>query len=376
MNSNREKNMAYTAFIYVFSLVMAIVTFFSDNALSGQGETGPAVAATVHTAIAHEQVVRDVLMAYGRITPAPGNTISITIPFECRIEKSFVTQGQQVEQGMPLVEIAPSPSSLLIMQSAENDLKAAKQQLDKVRERKHMKLATAAEMIQAQKEYDLAMLRMKNLKSMKMAEKLTINAENNGMVTRLYCRAGQIITSGSPLMDIVYGNRLEAAIGVEPHDMHWLKSGQEVMLVPVNRDMSKKTGTIRTVSHAVNSSSRLIDVFVSLPLDSNFLLNEFVRAEIVLDTRKGIVVPRSAVIPDGNGSAVCFTVEHGRACRHVVKTGWQDRDSIEIYSRSIKAGDEVVILGNYELNDNMPVRIIRKENKLSISSKTTGWHAS
>ncbi len=355
-------------YINVFFLAaVATVLSLAGIADAVQDSANTEVTAEVRTAVVKEQPVTDLLMAYGRIIPAPGNTRSLAIPFECRVEKIFVTEGQQVKKGRPLMELSPSPASILMFKSTQNDLEAAKLRLDKVRERARMKLATASEMIQAEKEYNLALLRIKNLKAMKMAENITINSKNNEMITRLYCRPGQIAAAGSPLMDMVDGNVVEAAIGVEPHDVHKLKAGQKVILLAVNRDISPKTGIIRTVSRAVNSSSRLIDVFVSLPSDSGFLINEFVRAEIVLDTRKGLVVPRSAVLPGEKGYA-CFTVKNSRACRHVVKTGWQGRDSIEIYSESIKAGDEIVTVGNYELTDNMPVRVVREDKKLSVSS--------
>lgn len=359
-------------YINVFFLAaVATVLSFTGIAIAAQDATNTEVTAEVHTAVVREQLVTDLLMAYGRIIPAPGNTRSLAIPFECRVEKIFVTEGQQVEKGRPLIELSPSPASILMVESIENDLEAAKLRLDKVRERARMKLATASEMIQAEKEYNLALLRIKNLKAMKMAENITINSKNNEMITRLYCRPGQIAASGSPLMDIVDGNVVEAAIGVEPHDVHKLKAGQKVILLAVNRDMSPKTGIIRTVSRAVNISSRLIDVFVSLPSDSGFLINEFVRAEIVLDTRKGLVVPRSAVLPSKKGH-VCFTVKNRRASRHAVRTGWQGRDLIEIYPESIKAGDKIVTVGNYELTDGMPVRVVGEDKKLSVSSTIGG----
>lgn len=368
------KNLIIKLPVFILTAGVSFFCFsYVEGAVEQSGLNQKTVIASIRTARVEERVLTNLLMVYGRIIPAPGSTRSLAIPFECRIGRIFVTEGQQVKKGDPLLELSPSPATFLMVESVENSLEAAKLQLDKVRERVRMKLATARELIQTEKEYNLAALRVKNLKDMKIAENITINSRNNEMIIRLYCRVGQIITSGAPLMDIVDGNMVEAAAGVEPEDARLLKIGQAVFLTPVNRKKAEKLqGRIRTISQAVNASSRLIDTFIQVPQSSDFLINEFVKAEIILDKKRGMVVPRSAVLPDKK-VFICFTVENGHALRHTVKKGWEGRDYVEVISSSIKPGDEIVIRGNYELSDRMPVKIISDGKQLSrITSANPG----
>lgn len=365
-NAKQLKSLLLTGRYLISTMVFVFlaVAFQFPTGVSGGGNSmaqpdkgHEKVFATVETTVIEERLLTDGLKAYGRVVPAPGSARTLCIPFECRVGRIFVTEGEQVEKGQPLIELSPSPSSVFMMKSKENNMKAAKLQLDKVKERLPMRLATASELIQAEKEYNLALLQMKNLKAMKMAENIKINSKDDELVSRIYCREGQIIASGASLMEIVEKKRAEATIGVEPEDVFKVKAGQRVLLTPLNRQMPEQcTGSVRSISRAVNSSSRLIDVFVSIPADAGFLINEFVRAEIVIDRHKGLVAPRSALLPGKNGF-VCFTVKDGTARKHVVNMGLEGKDYVEILSESIKPGDKIVATGNYELSDGMPVKI-------------------
>ncbi len=344
-------------FFLTAALVCPCHSSAADTQKKAEGSSG-AVTASVRTVRVERRLITAELAAYGRIIPAPGSTRSLAIPFESRIKRIFVTEGQQVQKGKPLLELSPSPATFLMVESAENSLEAAKLQLGKVKERVSMKLATAKELIQAEKDYNQALLRIKNLKKMKIGKDITINSKNNEMIVRLYCRVGQIIATGSPLMEIVDGNMVEAAVGVEPEDAHLLKIGQTVFLAPINRKKAGESeGRIRTVSRAVNSASRLIDAFIKIRPDSGFLVNEYVKARIVLGRKEGMVVPRSAILP-GKKGFVCFTVKKGRAHKYFVKRGWEGRDYVEIISSSIKPGDQIVMTGNYELSEGMSVSVI------------------
>ena len=60
------------------------------------------------------------------------------------------------------------------------------------------------------------------------------------------------------------------------------------------------------------------------------------------------------MLSDSKGSWI-FLVREGKAHKVTVKTGIQQAGMIAI-SGPVKAGDEVVVLGNYELKDGMAVR--------------------
>jgi multidrug efflux pump subunit AcrA (membrane-fusion protein) len=79
-----------------------------------------------------------------------------------------------------------------------------------------------------------------------------------------------------------------------------------------------------------------------------------VDAELAQPQRQGLLVPRSAVLPDEDGH-VLFTVKDGRAKRHAVTLLADDNRDALFEAKDVAEGDEAVVLGNFELEDHMKV---------------------
>ena len=79
-----------------------------------------------------------------------------------------------------------------------------------------------------------------------------------------------------------------------------------------------------------------------------------VTGEIVLKRAESVAVPRSAVLHDDQGDYV-FIVKDGVAHRADIQAGIDDGSWIAV-DKGVQAGDRVVTLGNYELQDGMAVR--------------------
>ncbi len=354
------RNRYRTVFFILMSFLL-IAFFRPCNVRASGAKEVETVSSLVQTVKVQKRILTRDLIAYGRIIPAPGSTRSLTMPFESVIRRVFVTKGQQIKKGKPLFQLSPSPSTMLMMQSAKSSLKAARLELEKVKERVRMKLATSRELIQAEKNYKKALLQVENIKRMKIDDKITINAENNGMITKLCCKVGQIVPAGSPLMEFSDVNAIQAVAGIEPEDAHLLRAGQTVYLSPINRKISEKLkGKIDTVSQWVNPASRLVDTFIQIMPKAHLFINEFIRARIILQKKEGMVVPRSALLFSDKGP-VCFTVRENRAYKHLVKTGWEGKNYVEIISSAIRPGDDIVIRGNYELRNGMAVRVTSQD---------------
>src|SRR5262249_7933703 len=91
-----------------------------DNAESSQGPIAPVKKGTL----------TEEITVYGTIVPAAGAVQTITVPFESRVRRMLVTEGQQVSRGDPLLEIEPSPETNLQIQQTRNDYESAKKGLE------------------------------------------------------------------------------------------------------------------------------------------------------------------------------------------------------------------------------------------------------
>jgi len=116
------------------------------------------------------------------------------------------------------------------------------------------------------------------------------------------------------------------------------------------------SGQIERISREVDPATRLVNIFATVKSPRNLLMGEYLRGRIVAVSKEALVVPRSAVLPE-DGHYVLYTVSLDRARKHIVKTGLENNQRIEIINKDLKSGEQIVVLGNYELQDGMSIRM-------------------
>lgn len=294
---------------------------------------------------------------YGDVVPAPGAVQVASVPYEVRVDKVMVSAGQKVSRGDPLLEIEPSPDTLLKLKQAENSFNISRQDLKHVKQLFALKLATNTQILKARDAFQKASLQLENLKKMGVDGRRVLRAKENGLISFVNVQEGAIVADGKPLAGVISQDRLEVRLGVEPNGARRLAAGQKVMLSPVNEPSVRRVeGRVRKISRAVNTATRLVDVFVSLPRSSGYLLGEYIMGKIETASSYGMVVPRSAVLPE-NGSYVLYTIQGGRAVKRIARIGLESGGVVQVLGGGLKPGDEVVALGNYELKDGMAVKV-------------------
>ncbi len=297
------------------------------------------------------------ITAYGEVVPAPGAVQVVSVPYESRIRHVMVSTGQKVSAKDVLLELDSSPDTYLQLEQARNAYKMSRQSLTHVRQLFDLKLATNTQLLQAEQKFKQDSLRLDSLNQRGIGGKRILRADVTGLVSKVYISEGAIVPAGNPLVEIVAQNRLEARLGVEPEDISRVYAGQSVLLSYVDVPSSNEvTGMIRKISRAVNPETRLVDVFVTLPGSARFLLGEYIMGRITAASSRGMVVPRSAVLPE-NGHYVLYTVKNGHAVKHVVQVGIKNASEAGISGAGIVPGEEAVYLGNYELKDGMAVAV-------------------
>ena len=303
-----------------------------------------------------KDTIMETVTAYGTVIPEPGTVETISVPFESRVRRISVSEGQMISKGDILLEIDPSPSAKLQVEQAQRAYASAEQKLRKVKERVDLKLATRGELLAAEEVFQQADLQLKSLEKRGIVKEKQIRSKNSGIVYKVDVEQGSVMPSGSPLVEIVPRDHIEVHLGIEQDDVDRLKQGQPVLLSLVNISQSPEVqGQIRTISQSINPVTRLVNIFVSLKSPDGFFLGGYVRGKIVIASKKTMVVPRDAVLPEDD-HYVLFIVQNGRALKRVVKPGLENRTEIEIRGKGLAPGDLVVSLGNYELKDGMAIQ--------------------
>ena len=337
-------------------LLSALACFGCSHAGAPPAATEPPVVQVV-TAAVERGVLVDNVTAYGTIVPAPGSAITITRPFEVRVARLLVTPGQRVSAKDPVIRFEPSADTRLRVDVARKANDAAVHNLDNVQHRFQLGLATNADVLAAQQALEQSSAELQSLQARGAGSGGTIDAPRAGVVSQVHVQEGALVAPGQPLVDIVADSSIEAQLGVELARADRIHPGDPVHVTSVARPGVAADGTVRSVARSVAPDTRLIPVMVTLSGD--LLLGEYVEARFPVAKHDGLTVPRSAVLPDSD-LQVLFTVESGRAKRHVVRVGSEAGGRIEIVSPEIHAGDRVIVVGNYGCADGARVREITR----------------
>ncbi|CAA9889296.1 putative RND efflux pump, membrane fusion protein, Similar to AcrA family [Candidatus Methylobacter favarea] len=315
----------------------------------------PEPVAQVQTIKLHKGEFNETFTAYGVVLPFPDKLMTISVPYISQIDKMQVNQGQIVRQGDVLLTLKPGVSAVLQLEQARRELGAALRDNELLQERIRLKLATRQNSVATQLRVEQARVMVKNLLDQGIGKERQIRAEQDGIIYLVSVQQGQIVAAGAPLLQLADQNQWMVRLGVEPEDYAHLQPGQQVLIRSVNTPAAEPVeGRIEIITHQIDPNTRLLNVFVRPALNQILLINDFVEGRIVIASADTFSVPRQAVLPDEGGYNL-FTVANGRAVKHRVEIGLENDRQVEVIAADLKAGDDVAVLGNYELEPGMAV---------------------
>jgi RND family efflux transporter MFP subunit len=339
-------------------LYLGCVLFSGCNAeQQPKTEAEPTPIAQVQTSKLVYTDINPTLKAYGTVIALPNNLTSISVPYASRIERVYVSNGQSIVSGQPLITVQPSEDALLLVKQAQHELSTATHEQKLLQKRLQLKLATEHELVTSQLRVDQAKAMIEDLTSRGTVKTQTLKAPKAGIIATINVQQGQRLAAGNALLQWAEQNQFNISLAVEPASIDQLKIQQQVLLSPLNRAVEQPIpGHITAIAQQIDPLSHLLNIVVQPALKANFLLNEQVQGQISLSETRTLVAPRAAVLPDEEGYSL-YTVVDKHAVKHRVQLGVETDSQREVISPTLKADDEIVILGNYELTDGMAVEV-------------------
>jgi RND family efflux transporter MFP subunit len=348
-------------------VLVPIVVLLGVCGLSGckraADEAQPVPTATVEVQPAAAHSMEDALVAYGTVEFVAASTRSLTVQVESQVAERFVLPGTTVKQGQALLRLVPSAMSHLDVDKASRDASVTEGEAQRVGRLHAQGLATDSELLTAKAAAASAAALRDSLDKRIGATGLTLRAPIAGIVDAFTAQPGDVIAPGTLVMRIADPKALYARLGLEPEDAVRVKSGQAVSFSPLtgrapaaDGRITEIDGRITEVDARVDPTTRLASA-VGQPESSLTLVpGSSVRGRIVIDSHAdAITVPRSAVLYSEDQPFV-FVAAAGKAHRRPVTTGLADETRIEIV-KGLKAGESVIVGGNYELEDGMAIQL-------------------
>ncbi|MGH8126973.1 MAG: efflux RND transporter periplasmic adaptor subunit [Gammaproteobacteria bacterium] len=321
----------------------------------------PSTAVTVQTV--HMQKLAETITSYGRIVPNPGAIQQLSASKVGRITAVLVTQGTRVSRGQSLVRIEPTPQTLAAYESAKSDLSSAQAKLKQTQTLLKNGLATNADLSTAQSAAANAKSRLAALKAEGVGTHAQVmKAAAAGVVTQLAVSPGEWVNAGARIASLAPAGALWVRLGLTPGQAAGVKPGATVRLAPVFGPGKALTSQVAKVDAQADPTTGLIDAELSVPATrAGPFAGEWVAGTITLHSVNLPAVPRSAVLKNANANGFyVFVVRQGKAHRVSVKPVIRARGLVGL--DGIKAGEVVVIQGNFELSDGAPVRITKAKD--------------
>jgi membrane fusion protein (multidrug efflux system) len=179
----------------------------------------------------------------------------------------------------------------------------------------------------------------------------------SGIVKLVMTQVGATVAPTAPLFQVVDMDSVEVILSVPEKKIAQIKRGQSAMLSLVAYPDRTFYGNINKVSPVVDAMSRTLEARILVD-NPGYLLKPgmFAEARIVLrEVDSALVIPVTALL-DRDGNRVAFTVKDGTARRiepqlQFVEGQWA------VVSGGLEAGDQVVVVGQQNLNDGDAVTI-------------------
>ena len=230
-----------------------------------------------------------------------------------------------LSQARSQYEIAVKRLEILQGVSREQSIKAAAAQRDAAKAR--------AEAAQAQLSYS------------------RIISPIDGVVTDRPFYAGEMPSSGNPIITVMDLSQVIARAHVSQEDARHLKMGDVANLLPLDGG-AQVSGKVTLISPALDPSSTTVEVWVQASNPGNRLKpGTSLRVEMIAQTvRNALIIPAAAVLtsPSGNTSVIVVDSEN-KPQKKSVSLGIRDAGNVQV-TEGLESGERVVTVGAFELS--------------------------
>lgn len=275
-----------------------------------------------------------------------------------RIESIKVDIGDHVKKGQLLVQMDKSQldQAKLQLEQLEVDFKriSALHETNSVSQQQFDQMKTQLDVTR------------KNVKYLE--ENTTLLAPYSGVIVGRYFENGELF-AGAPntqagkaaIVTLQKIKSLKAEINISETYFPHIEKGADLSITSKVYPNMVFDGEIERIYPIIDQLTRSFKAELSVSnSDLKLRPGMFTEAFLSLKEEPAIVVPSSTVLQqEGTNNRYFFILKNGVAHRVNVKIGKRFDDQLEVISKEIKAGDQLVVVGQSVLNDGDKVKVIK-----------------
>jgi RND family efflux transporter MFP subunit len=337
------------------SVVLAACAKHDAGESDAGGEQGPKPVVAVSTTKASIEPFTHSISAIGLMVSRPGRYAALSAPARTRVARVYVTEGQRVAVGSPLVQFEQVEFNAAAS-GAQAALSAAQRAYERAERLSREGIVPRKEVEQAAAELGAA--RSAAVTARRAQQLSVLHSPVSGVVTRMSAVLGASVDAGETLVEVADPAAFDVVLSLGPSEAAEVHPGARVTLSAGERSGGESigAGTVATVGAAVDSGSRSVSIRVTVTTPRRALrLGESVFGEIAVETRPdAVVVPAAALVPDEDGYKVFVVDARGTARARSVKIGGRTETKVEI-TAGLAGGETVVTEGAFGVEDSATV---------------------
>lgn len=300
--------------------------------------------------------------------------INITPDIGGKVARIYVEEGQRVEKGQLLAELDTQATQLQLKQ-AEAGLAVAEANFKNALRNKERMDRLSAEKAVSDMQYEQVKLAYEAAKAQLEQAQAAVNLAHHtldvslmrapfaGIVASKNAQVGDVINpmmgSFSPtsgVLTLVDFSRIKIIVEVSQSDIVRIKKGQQALLRSASLGSREFQGVVSVVNLAADPLSKKFRVEVTVK-NPDLALRPGTFGEVVFEvstSENALVVPQKAIIEN----KYVFIVRGNKAYKKEIVLGLRNKELIEI-KEGLKAGEQVIVEGNYGLTDGIQIEIKR-----------------
>ena len=297
-------------------------------------------------------------------------SITVQPQVEGIVREMFVTAGERVRAGQPLVQIDPDRQQATVSAvesqraAREADLAYAKQQVSRMQKLYEAGAVSLAEYEQAQSahknaEAQLAAVQSQIRENQVQLQYYRVVAPTEGIVGEIPVRRGDRVTTSTGITTIDQAEGMEAYVNVPLERARELRPGLTVELLDSTGTVIASHPVTFVAPRADDATQSVLAKATLKPAPPGLRVMQYVRARIIWSNEPALVVPVVAVnrLAGQHFAFVAEKTEGGFVARQKAITVGGIVGNDYVVQRGLSAGERVIVSNVQKIGDGAPIKV-------------------
>lgn len=276
-------------------------------------------------------------------------------PAEGPILRCTVREGDKVKKGEKIVIIGRKSGIESLLKSAEEDLKAEKEELERIEKLVETGAVSKDQLQNQRAKYMRMRAQFERMKESNADYEIAIPWD--GVVSKVLVAVGNYVNARTVLVEIFDPKSLVVRVAVPEA---YIQKISLDMGVGVSLDAypgKAFEGKLSRIYPELDRKMRTRTAEISLTDPVELAPGMFARVEIpIKKAENAVIVPQEAVLTTIGDKKIAFVIENGKAIQREVVTGIESRGKVQIL-KGLAAGEQLVVAGNERLKTGIQVTI-------------------